>query len=157
VTPSGPTARPSQRRAYTHFVSHFVSIALASSVLADCGGLSTKQRLARREATQLFPHVGLGSGRPNITSIEIRGGNWADVFLQGNFKGQSASRARLGFALRDPRHHWTVSGKRKGCGIVTSLTRCGVQASRAGRRCDGRCRGAHCWIRMRPASDGVAY
>jgi len=82
---------------------------LASSVLAGCGGLSTKQRLARREATQLFPHVGLGSGHPKITSIEIRGGNWADVFLQGNFKDQSANRARLGFALRDPRHHWTVS------------------------------------------------
>ena len=82
---------------------------LASSVLAGCGGLSTKQRLARREATQLFTHVGLGSGHPKITSIEIRGGTWADVFLQGHFKGQSASRARLGFALRDPRHHWTVS------------------------------------------------
>lgn len=82
---------------------------LVSSVLAGCGGLSTKQRLARREATQLFAHVGLGSGHPKITRIEIRGGNWADVYLQGNFKGQSASRARLGFALRDPRHHWNVS------------------------------------------------
>jgi len=85
------------------------ALILASSVLAGCGGLSAKQRLARREATHLLPHVGLGSGHPKITRIEIRGGNWADVFLQGNFKGQSASRARLGFALRDPRHHWTVS------------------------------------------------
>jgi hypothetical protein len=98
--------------AYNKGVRFSISVCvliLASSVLAGCGGLSTKQRLARREATQLFPHVGLGSGYPKITSIEIRGGNWADVFLQGNFKNQSASRARLGFALRDPRHHWTVS------------------------------------------------
>jgi hypothetical protein len=85
------------------------ALILASSVLAGCGGLSAKQRLARREATHLLPHVGLGSGHPKITRIEIRGGNWADVFLQGNFKDQSASRARLGFALRGPKRHWTVS------------------------------------------------
>lgn len=85
------------------------ALILASSVLAGCGGLSAKQRLARREATHLLPHVGLGSGHPKITRIEIRGGNWADVFLQGNFKDQSASLARLGFALRGPKRHWTVS------------------------------------------------
>ena len=101
------------------------ALILASSVLAGCGGLSAKQRLARREATQLFPHVGLGSGHPKITSIDIRGGNWADVIAQGHFAvpndgcfpGASscsaapaiARRILLGFALRDPRHSWNMS------------------------------------------------
>ena len=98
------------------------ALILATSVLAGCGGLSAKQRLARREATQLFPHVGLGSGHPKITSIEIRGGNWADVIVQGHFTVPNegclpggpchpgrARRARLGFALHDPSHHWNMS------------------------------------------------
>jgi len=59
---------------------------------------------------------------PQMTSIDIRGGNWADVVLQGHFTvpndgclfGGSCPpghprRARLGFALRDPRHHWNMS------------------------------------------------
>jgi hypothetical protein len=96
---------------------------LATSVFAGCGGLSAKQRLARREATQLFRYVALhGTRHPKITSIAIRGGNWADVVLQGPFLVPNegcvfmapclpgrASRARLGFALRDPRHSWNVS------------------------------------------------
>jgi len=99
------------------------ALVLASSVLAGCGGLSAKQRLARREATQLFPHVGLvGTRHPKITSIEIRGGNWADVVVQGRFTVPNegcmaggpcppavARRARLGFALHDPLHHWNMS------------------------------------------------
>lgn len=99
------------------------ALILTTSVLAGCGGLSAKQLLARREATQLFPHVGLGSRHPKITSIDIRGGNWADVVLQGHFKVAStclsggsscrpysiARRVRLGFALRDPRHSWNAS------------------------------------------------
>jgi hypothetical protein len=98
------------------------ALVLASSVLAGCGGLSAKQRLARREAVQLFPHVGLAaSGRPKITSIDIRGGNWADVIVQGHFTAPNtgclsgscapsiAKRVRLGFALRDPQQHWNMS------------------------------------------------
>jgi hypothetical protein len=98
------------------------ALVLATTVLAGCGGLSAKQRLARREAIQLFPHVGLGSSHPKITSIDIRGGNWADVVVEGRFTVPNtgcmqggpchpgrARRARLGFALRDPRHHWNMS------------------------------------------------
>jgi len=108
------------------------ALVVASSVLAGCGGLSAKQRLARREATQLFPHVGLGSGHPKITSIDIRGGNWADVVVEGHFIAQApggipnlsatgqestthhaappvAHRVLLGFALHDPQHHWNMS------------------------------------------------
>ena len=98
------------------------ALIVASSVLAGCGGLSAKQRLARREAIQLFPHVGLvASGHPKIASIDIRGGNWADVIVQGHFTVPNegclsgscppsiAQRARLGFALRDPQHHWRMS------------------------------------------------
>lgn len=100
------------------------ALILATSLLAGCGGLSRKQRLARREATQLLPHVGLGSAHPKITNIDIRGGDWADVVLQGHFKVANdgclpgahscvpysiARRVRLGFALRDPRHSWNAS------------------------------------------------
>lgn len=90
---TGPGQRSVARKAetlatsaHTETMLHALTVAsallLATSVLAGCGGLSAKQRLARREATQLFPHVGLGSGHPKITSIEIRGGNWADVIVQ---------------------------------------------------------------------------
>jgi hypothetical protein len=98
------------------------ALILATGVLAGCGGLSAKQKLARREATQLLPHLGLRPAHPKITSIDIRGGNWADVVLQGPFTVPNegclpgspchpghARRARLGFALRDPRHHWNMS------------------------------------------------
>jgi hypothetical protein len=99
------------------------SLVLASSVLAGCGGLSAKQRLARARQHNCSPHVGLvGTRQPKITSIEIRGGNWADVVVQGPFTVQNdgcvtsaschpghAIRALLGFALRDPRQHWNVS------------------------------------------------
>jgi hypothetical protein len=98
------------------------ALILALSVLAGCGGLSAKQRLARREAIHLFPHVGLVSRHLKITSIDIRGGNWADVIGEGHLPVPNtgclpggpchpglARRVRLGFALHDPRHHWNMS------------------------------------------------
>ena len=48
-----------------------------------CGGSLAQQRVARREATQMLTFLHLG--HPKITSIDIRGGNWADVVFQGHF------------------------------------------------------------------------
>jgi len=110
---------------------------LATTVLAGCGGSSPQQRLARRETAQLLSYMHLGYAHPEVTSIEIRGGNWADVVVQGHFRagaptgipmfshtGQPptslptsrpaaaapiARRIRLGFALRNPKHSWNMS------------------------------------------------
>jgi hypothetical protein len=95
---------------------------LATSVLAGCGGLSPRQRVARREAALMLSFLHLRYAHPKVASIDIRGGDWADVVLQGHFTVPNAGcmpggtclpghprRARLGFALRDPRHSWNVS------------------------------------------------
>jgi hypothetical protein len=95
---------------------------LVASLVAGCGGLSRRQRIARREAQQMVTFLHLRSAHPKVTSIDIRRGNWADVVLEGHFtvpndgclSGTSclpgrARRARLGFALRDPRHSWNMS------------------------------------------------
>lgn len=98
------------------------ALILATSVLAGCGGLSPQQRVARREATQMLTFLHLGYAHPKVTSIDIRGGDWAVIVLQGHFTVPNngclpgttscppgrALRARLGFALRDPRHSWNM-------------------------------------------------
>src|SRR2546421_8865829 len=100
------------------------ALTLAMIALAGCGGLSPRQRVARREATQMLSFLHLRYAHPKMTSIDIRGGDWADVVLEGHFTVPNESclppvttpclpgrprRARLGFALRDPRHHWNMS------------------------------------------------
>jgi hypothetical protein len=108
------------------------ALILATSVLAGCGGLSRQQRTARRETTQLLTYMHLGYAHPKVTSIDIRGGNWADVVVQGRFRAAAptgipnvshtgqpttshpaaapvARRILLGFALRDPKHSWRMS------------------------------------------------
>ena len=100
------------------------ALILATSVLAGCGGLSPHQRLARREATGILTSEHMGYAHPKITSIDIRGGDWADVVVQGHFEvaGQCnprllschaatahAPRILLGFPLRDAKHHWNMS------------------------------------------------
>jgi hypothetical protein len=103
---------------------------LATSVLAGCGGSSQQQRTARRETTQLLTYMHLFYAHPKVTSIDIRGGNWADVVVQGHFRAAAptgipnlshtgqpttshaapvARRILLGFALRDPKHSWRMS------------------------------------------------
>lgn len=100
------------------------AVVFVTSTLAACGGSSAQSRVARREATQMLTFLHLGYAHPTVTSIDIRGGDWADVVLAGHFivpnQGCLPSspspclpgrprRARLGFALRDPRHHWNMS------------------------------------------------
>jgi len=100
------------------------ALILATSVLAGCGGSSAQQRLARREAAQILTSTHMRYAHPKITSIDIRGGDWADVVVQGHFEvaGQCnprllschaatahAPRILLGFPLRDAKHHWNMS------------------------------------------------
>jgi hypothetical protein len=98
------------------------ALILTMSMAAGCGSLSPQQRVARREATQMVIFLGLGYAHPLVTSVDIRRGDWADVVLEGQFTVPNtgcvsggpcppgrARRARLGFALRDPRHHWNMS------------------------------------------------